>query len=360
MRKLGINSHTQLHHHQQQQALQQLQFVAPAPRSESPLSPRHTPPTHLGALVGPATTIDCTLNAIDLNSISPLPSPSSAVTGSGGASHHHLLMCTMPLRESNIREPAAPGPVGPAATHVSGQLRDSAYFRGSTLANSGGHAASTFTMRGDCASPYGATGVGDAYLGHQYGSLLGARENSCLLSRESCIAVTPMQTLGLGGHRTPSSRFLTSGLDQRIMKQSTEDCRRLLQQATAIADTSRMLQQASGGSPSPMDIGVPHGQQQQHQQLQHQQQHQHHHHHHHHHHGVASPAAAAAAMQHHHQQLQHQQQQQQRILTSSSSFDSKSNLSGYAAGFYMSAEATRLFNTLQQSPLPLVPDVITC
>lgn len=47
-----------------------------------------------------------------------------------------------------------------------------------------------------------------------------------------------------------------------------------------------------------------------------------------------------------------------RILTSSNSFDSKSNMAGFAAGFYMSAEATRLFNTLQQSPLPLVSDVI--
>lgn len=34
-------------------------------------------------------------------------------------------------------------------------------------------------------------------------------------------------------------------------------------------------------------------------------------------------------------------------------------MAGFAAGFYMSAEATRLFNTLQQSPLPLVSDVIT-
>lgn len=48
-----------------------------------------------------------------------------------------------------------------------------------------------------------------------------------------------------------------------------------------------------------------------------------------------------------------------RILTTSNSFDSKSNMAGFAAGFYMSAEATRLFNTLQQSPLPLVSDVIT-
>lgn len=41
-----------------------------------------------------------------------------------------------------------------------------------------------------------------------------------------------------------------------------------------------------------------------------------------------------------------------RVLTSSNSFDSKSNLPSFAARFHMSAEATKLFNTLQQSPLP--------
>jgi hypothetical protein len=51
-----------------------------------------------------------------------------------------------------------------------------------------------------------------------------------------------------------------------------------------------------------------------------------------------------------------------RILTSSNSFDSKSNLPNYAGQsggggcgppFHMSVEASRLFQTLQQSPLPL-------
>lgn len=39
-------------------------------------------------------------------------------------------------------------------------------------------------------------------------------------------------------HRTASNRLLTHGLDQRIIKQSTEDCRRLLQQ---VAEISRFL-----------------------------------------------------------------------------------------------------------------------
>lgn len=57
-------------------------------------------------------------------------------------------------------------------------------------------------------------------------------------------------------------------------------------------------------------------------------------------------------------QLQYSPPMTSRALTSSNSFDSKSNLPKFSAGFYMSAEATKLFNTLQQSPLPLINDVI--
>lgn len=40
-----------------------------------------------------------------------------------------------------------------------------------------------------------------------------------------------------------------------------------------------------------------------------------------------------------------------KTLTSSTSFDSKSNIPNFSA-YQMSAEAARLFQTLQQSPLP--------
>lgn len=51
-----------------------------------------------------------------------------------------------------------------------------------------------------------------------------SRENSCMLSRE-------MGPSNCYTHRASSNRLLmTAGLDQRIIKQSTEDCRRLLQQ----------------------------------------------------------------------------------------------------------------------------------
>lgn len=48
-----------------------------------------------------------------------------------------------------------------------------------------------------------------------------------------------------------------------------------------------------------------------------------------------------------------------RVLTTSSSFDSKSNIPSFCNRFQMSAEATKLFNTLQQSPLPVNSEVIS-
>lgn len=60
------------------------------------------------------------------------------------------------------------------------------------------------------------------------------------------------------------------------------------------------------------------------------------------------PSPTAQLQQHYHPP---------RVLTSSNSFDSKSNLPSFA-GYHMSAEAARLFQTLQQSPLPVANDVI--
>lgn len=46
-------------------------------------------------------------------------------------------------------------------------------------------------------------------------------------------------------------------------------------------------------------------------------------------------------------------QPQMRTLSTSNSFDSKSSIPNFCNRFQMSAEATKLFQTLQQSPLPL-------
>jgi hypothetical protein len=53
---------------------------------------------------------------------------------------------------------------------------------------------------------------------------LGSRENNSIILRDSGV-------IHQHSPRVASNRFLSGGLDaQRIIKQSTEDCRRLLQQ----------------------------------------------------------------------------------------------------------------------------------
>lgn len=179
------------------------------------------------------------------------------------------------LRDTSIREQA---PL-PSSTlqHIRGSEN---YFRGSAA-----HMGSGLQrLERDCISPY-------------------RRENSCLISRDNC-------TLSTGAYRTPSNRLLSSGIDQRIMKQSTEDCRRLLQQATAVADPNRTPNTPMELSSTPPTQNI-------------------------------SPLAAPSY----------------RVLTTSNSFDSKSNAPNVAGRFFMSPEATKLFNTLQQSPLPINSEV---
>lgn len=108
--------------------------------------------------------------------------------------------------------------------------------------------------------------------------------------------------------REPLSNGMAFKLDQRILKQSSDDCRRLLRQATAISDPSRHL-----------PVGEPNRQ-----------------------------SSSSTIVGH---------TGQSRSLTLSNCFDLKSNLSNdFPMGFQMSAEATKLFYTLQQSPLPEVGD----
>lgn len=117
------------------------------------------------------------------------------------------------LRDTNIREQVPPSPSS-ALYHLRenvGSGADGSYFRGSAAFVGMGRDR----IERECNSSYG-----------QYGSLVGGREHSCLSSRDNC--ATPMGNCL--PHRTPSNRLLSSGLDQRIIKQSTEDCRRLLQQ----------------------------------------------------------------------------------------------------------------------------------
>lgn len=121
----------------------------------------------------------------------------------------------MTLRDTSIRE-QCPSPSATVSSTLH-YLRDSngGIFCGTPLVGSGRERSSR-----DFHSPYGGSGA--------YSSLATTgRENSVLLSRE-------MGPNGCYQHRASSNRLLmTAGLDQRIMKQSTEDCRRLLQQVRA-------------------------------------------------------------------------------------------------------------------------------
>ncbi len=179
MRKLGINNNSP-----PQPTIMQ--------RTESS-SPRHNS----------ILTSDRSLETISSTITSPRHTNSPLLTDHSldAIADSRTIETIIHLRDTNIRDPPQ-------------QLRDSSYFRGSSVLNSCTSTLLTHRDR-DFSSLYLA-GTG------QYGSLIGARENSCLRSRDNCI--TPMN------HRTPSSRLLTSGIDQRIIKQSTEDCRRLLQQ----------------------------------------------------------------------------------------------------------------------------------
>lgn len=112
------------------------------------------------------------------------------------------------LRDTSIRE-RSPSPSATVSSTLH-YLRDSngRLFSGTTL-----HASCRERSSRDFHPPYGA-----------FSSLATTgRENSFLLSRD-------MGPIGCCTHRASSNRFLmTTGLDQRIIKQSTEDCRRLLQ-----------------------------------------------------------------------------------------------------------------------------------
>lgn len=140
-----------------------------------------------------------------------------------GISNHHASLTAsteiplnampsmMTLRDTSIRE-QSPSPTVPSALHY---LRDSEgrIYGGQPLV-----ALCREQSNRDFHTPHMA-----------YGSLaLAGHDSSCYLSRE----------MSLGGchpHRASSNRLLMSaaGIDQRIIKQSTEDCRRLLQQVSS-------------------------------------------------------------------------------------------------------------------------------
>lgn len=127
---------------------------------------------------------------------------------------------SMILRDTSIREQSS------SSSNQDSQA--SLYFRGSSFNNNSGYNSSTFSSRErDCSSPFlSNSGPNNLPAFNNQLLSLGSRENNAIIMRESA----PIYSVS----RVASNRFLSGGLDQRIIKQSTEDCRRLLQQVSCV------------------------------------------------------------------------------------------------------------------------------
>lgn len=123
---------------------------------------------------------------------------------------------SMILRDTSIREQSS-----------SSSIKDSqasSYFCGSSYNTNSGYNSSTYSSRDrDCSSPFLNSSSGQSNLApfNNQLSSLGSRENNAITLRDSG---------AIHNASRASNRFLSGALDQRIIRQSTEDCRRLLQQ----------------------------------------------------------------------------------------------------------------------------------
>ncbi|XP_058060490.1 serine/threonine-protein kinase par-1 [Anopheles bellator] len=145
------------------------------------------------------------------------------------------------LRDTSIREQQ---PV----------LKDSSYFRGVSYTSSSGFAdASLYQLAAlrerDCSSTYltgtGGTGLLPPTLSS---SVAGGRDTGAIVLRES----------GILSNRISSTRLLSSNIDKRILQQSTEDCRRLLQQARPVSmSESNRYAKPPSHSPVNSDLHQP-------------------------------------------------------------------------------------------------------
>ncbi|XP_034672040.1 serine/threonine-protein kinase par-1 [Drosophila subobscura] len=124
------------------------------------------------------------------------------------------------------------------------------------------------------------------------------------------------------------SKQLQQTISEYIIKQSTEDCRQLLQQSTAIAEGKEELvrqETTVGGCKASGSTSSS---------------------------ATALATGSAHAEDQNQNQNQHHSQKTIKVMSSSSSFDSTANLN-QSFRYKMSAEANKLFQTLQESPLPV-------
>ncbi|XP_017065873.1 serine/threonine-protein kinase par-1 [Drosophila eugracilis] len=128
----------------------------------------------------------------------------------------------------------------------------------------------------------------------------------------------------VGGVGVPLvSKQLHQTITEYIIKQSTEDCRALLQQSTAVADGKEdplKVETGAGAAPSPASTTPTSN--------------------------AAAPVPGSGSCP------GEINSKTIKAMSSSSSFDSKANL-GQSFRYKMSAEASKLFQTLQESPLPV-------
>lgn len=134
----------------------------------------------------------------------------------------------IPLRDTSIREISNLPTKDSSICFRNSLYNNSGTVYQSQLPSATAPAPSLGKRDRDCNSPFMQNGPMSLATPAEYASQLGSRENNSVILRETS-NIQPTAA------RIASNRFLSTGLDQRILKQSTEDCRRLLQQVGCLS-----------------------------------------------------------------------------------------------------------------------------
>lgn len=124
------------------------------------------------------------------------------------------------LRDTSIREHSSSPPIKDSQT----------FYRGSLFGAHTDHNSSRYQLRErECKLSSNKLNIISPMVIQT--SCSGSKENNTNVLREG---------MAYSMSRVASNRFLSSALDQRIIKQSTEDCRRLLQQVRNVHKSCRV------------------------------------------------------------------------------------------------------------------------
>ncbi|XP_050096706.1 serine/threonine-protein kinase par-1 [Anopheles aquasalis] len=162
------------------------------------------------------------------------PAMAAGLTNQSSETLHGLLSQGQGVGLPTVLPTMSPGVIMLRDTSIREQhpvLKDSSYFRGVSYTSSSGFAdASLYQLASlrerDCSSTY-LTGVSgtSGLLPSSLSSNVASNGRESIVLRES----------GILSNRISSTRLLSSNIDKRILQQSTEDCRRLLQQARPVS-----------------------------------------------------------------------------------------------------------------------------